>query len=103
MSNTFVLLFARNGFDSAQRVCHAIQTITCKTEKSMPAGRPKGSKNKPKPIGFDNPQIKAIDEFLGWLKTCPHMHTISSMQGGYFHVKFLVGGTDPRPIAPNKD
>jgi len=35
-------------------------------------------------------QIKNILSCLAWLKTCPHKFTISSMQGGFIHVKFFI-------------
>lgn len=36
--------------------------------------------------------IKAqdLEPFLVWLQTCPVTYSISSMQGGYFHVKFML-------------
>lgn len=44
-------------------------------------------------------QVENIEQFLVWVKTCPCHYTISSMQGGYIHVKFLIpneptGGQD---------
>ena len=35
-------------------------------------------------------QIQNIESLLGWLKTCPHDYAISSMQGGFVHVKFFI-------------
>ncbi len=37
-------------------------------------------------------QVKNIEVLLEWLKTCPHDFAISSMQGGFVHVKFFVNG-----------
>jgi len=36
--------------------------------------------------------VKAEDmePFLEWIQTCPVSYSISSMQGGYFHVKFML-------------
>tara|TARA_R110000787_G_scaffold11448_2_gene37972 strand:+ start:418 stop:621 length:204 start_codon:yes stop_codon:yes gene_type:complete len=35
-------------------------------------------------------QIQNIKSCLAWLETCPHRFTITSMQGGFVHVKFFV-------------
>lgn len=35
-------------------------------------------------------QVKNIESLLRWLKTCPHDYAISSMQGGFVHVKFFI-------------
>ncbi len=35
-------------------------------------------------------QIENLEDFLEWLKTCPHKSAISSMQGGFVHVKFFI-------------
>ena len=35
-------------------------------------------------------QIQNIESLLQWLKTCPHDYAISSMQGGFVHVKFFI-------------
>ena len=35
-------------------------------------------------------QVNNLEIFLNWLKKCPFVFTISSMQGGFVHVKFLV-------------
>tara|TARA_R110000751_G_scaffold60007_2_gene125579 strand:+ start:250 stop:411 length:162 start_codon:yes stop_codon:yes gene_type:complete len=35
-------------------------------------------------------QMQNIESLLKWLKTCPHKCTISSMQGGFVHVKFFI-------------
>ena len=37
-----------------------------------------------------NGQVENLEEFLSWLKTCQNHYTISSMSGGYVHVKFLI-------------
>ena len=36
-------------------------------------------------------QVKTIESFLAWLKSCPFKCTISSMQGSFMHVKFFLG------------
>ena len=35
-------------------------------------------------------QVENLEDFLSWLKTCPNYYAISSMSGGYVHVKFLI-------------
>jgi hypothetical protein len=35
-------------------------------------------------------QVQNIESLLRWLKTCPHDYAISSMQGGFVHVKFFI-------------
>ena len=35
-------------------------------------------------------QIENIEGALSWLKTCPYEYTISSMQGGFIHIKLFV-------------
>jgi len=35
-------------------------------------------------------QVQNIESLLQWLKTCPHDYAISSMQGGFVHVKFFI-------------
>jgi hypothetical protein len=35
-------------------------------------------------------QVKLIEKFLTWLKSCPFKCTISSMQGSFIHVKFWL-------------
>ncbi|MBK99811.1 MAG: hypothetical protein CMI34_00150 [Opitutales bacterium] len=37
-----------------------------------------------------NFQIDNIQGTLEWIKTCPADYTISSMQGGFIHIKILV-------------
>ena len=37
-----------------------------------------------------NFQIENIEGALRWLKTCPYEYTISSMQGGFIHIKIFV-------------
>ena len=39
-------------------------------------------------------QVENIQKFLEWLKTCEHQYTISSMQGGFVHVKFFISQTE---------
>lgn len=36
-------------------------------------------------------QVEAIQKFLEWVKSCPFLCTISSMQGSFIHVKFFLG------------
>ena len=35
-------------------------------------------------------QEENLEKFLSWLKSCPYKYTISSMSGGFVHVKFLI-------------
>jgi len=35
-------------------------------------------------------QIENLQKSLEWLKTCPFEYTISSMQGGFVHIKLLI-------------
>ena len=35
-------------------------------------------------------QVSNLEIFLDWLKKCPFVYTISSMQGGFVHVKYAV-------------
>lgn len=35
-------------------------------------------------------QIKNIETTLDWLKTCPSEYAISSMTGGFIHIKIFV-------------
>lgn len=35
-------------------------------------------------------QIDNLETVLTWLRTCPHKYTISSMSGGFVHIKILV-------------
>tara|TARA_B110000046_G_scaffold10626_1_gene10597 strand:- start:1316 stop:1471 length:156 start_codon:yes stop_codon:yes gene_type:complete len=35
-------------------------------------------------------QVENIEAFLAWVKTCPCEYTISSMAGGFIHVKFFI-------------
>ena len=37
-----------------------------------------------------NFQVPNIEGALKWLKTCPYEYTISSMQGGFIHVKIFI-------------
>jgi len=46
-------------------------------------------------------QIENLEDFLEWLKTCPHKSAISSMQGGFVHVKFFID--TERPISKSDD
>ena len=42
-------------------------------------------------------QIKNIKSCLAWLETCPHKFSISSMQGGFIHVKFFISEESINP------
>tara|TARA_B100000287_G_scaffold426993_1_gene475843 strand:- start:1052 stop:1237 length:186 start_codon:yes stop_codon:yes gene_type:complete len=35
-------------------------------------------------------QVTQLEEFLKWVKTCPYICTISSMQGSFVFVKFFL-------------
>ena len=35
-------------------------------------------------------QVNNLEQFLAWVKSSPCQFTVSSMSGGYVHVKFLV-------------
>lgn len=35
-------------------------------------------------------QVQNIESLLQWLKTCPHDYALSSMSGGFVHVKFFI-------------
>jgi hypothetical protein len=37
-------------------------------------------------------QVTNLKRFISWLETCPRgiTYTISSMQGGFVHVKFFI-------------
>tara|TARA_R100001244_G_C5104756_1_gene119694 strand:- start:10 stop:183 length:174 start_codon:yes stop_codon:yes gene_type:complete len=35
-------------------------------------------------------QVDNLNKFLAWLKECPYTFTISSMSGGFVHVKFFI-------------
>ena len=35
-------------------------------------------------------QVKNLNEFLEWISTCKHKYSISSMSGGFVHVKFFI-------------
>ncbi len=37
-----------------------------------------------------NFQVSNIEGALNWIKTCPYEHTISSMQGGFIHIKIFI-------------
>ena len=39
---------------------------------------------------FRSYQLRNLHKFLEYLETCPCDHTISSMSGGFVHVKFFV-------------
>ena len=48
-------------------------------------------------------QIKNILSCLAWLKTCPHKFSISSMQGGFIHVKFFISEESINPATTPSD
>ena len=35
-------------------------------------------------------QVTNLKRFIGWLESCEFSYPISSMQGGFVHVKFFV-------------
>ncbi len=35
-------------------------------------------------------QVENLEKALEWVKTCLFQYTISSMQGGFFHIKLFV-------------
>ena len=37
-----------------------------------------------------NFQVSNIEGALNWIKTSPYEHTISSMQGGFIHIKIFI-------------
>tara|TARA_A100000171_G_C2015267_1_gene88400 strand:+ start:329 stop:478 length:150 start_codon:yes stop_codon:yes gene_type:complete len=37
-----------------------------------------------------NFQIENMESFLKWVKTCPYQYSISSMQGGFIHLKVFI-------------
>ena len=37
-----------------------------------------------------NFQIENMESFLKWVKTCPYTYSISSMSGGFVHLKVLI-------------
>ena len=39
-------------------------------------------------------QVDHLNKLLAWVKSCPYQFTISSMSGGYVHVKFLIPWTE---------
>ena len=39
-------------------------------------------------------QAKNIQSFLNWVENCPFDYAISSMQGGFIHVKFFIRETE---------
>ena len=39
---------------------------------------------------FRSYQLRNLHKFLEYLETCPCDHSISSMSGGFVHVKFFV-------------
>lgn len=47
-------------------------------------------------------QAEDLEPFLKWLETCPCKYTISSMQGGHIHAKFMLDTTYQQIVAKNK-
>ena len=45
-------------------------------------------------------QVDNLEKFLAWVKSSPCQFTVSSMSGGYVHVKFLV--PCDKAIGPNE-
>jgi hypothetical protein len=43
-------------------------------------------------------QVKNLNSFLAWLGTCEHKYTISSMQGGFVHIKFFIEEVSTAPV-----
>jgi len=37
-----------------------------------------------------NVQVANLSKFLTWVEKCPYTFTISSMSGGFVHVKFFI-------------
>tara|TARA_B100000029_G_scaffold279604_2_gene273776 strand:+ start:84 stop:236 length:153 start_codon:yes stop_codon:yes gene_type:complete len=35
-------------------------------------------------------QVENIEGALAWLKTCPYEYAVSSMQGGFIHIKIFI-------------
>ena len=35
-------------------------------------------------------QVTNLKRFISWLESCEFSYTISSMQGGFVHVKFFI-------------
>lgn len=46
-------------------------------------------------------QAEDLEPFLKWLETCPCKYTISSMQGGHIHAKFMLDTTYQQIVAKN--
>lgn len=38
--------------------------------------------------------VKEMQVFLAWLEACPFEYHVSSMQGGAFHVKFVLATSE---------
>lgn len=47
-------------------------------------------------------QAEDLEPFLKWLETCPCKYTISSMQGGHIHAKFMLDTTYQQIVAKNE-
>ena len=47
-------------------------------------------------------QVYNLEKFLAWVKSSPCQFTVSSMSGGYVHVKFLVPCDKSIPSSSHK-
>jgi len=47
-------------------------------------------------------QVEAMEQFLAWIKTCPYPYGISSMSGGFMHVKFMIPAAQMYTLADAK-
>ena len=41
-------------------------------------------------------KVEDLEPFLRWLETCPVTYSITSMSGGYAHVKFMLQTTSQK-------
>lgn len=48
-------------------------------------------------------RAKDLEPFLQWLDTCPCSYSISSMQGGFVHVKFLLEDVEAQMMEVKHD
>lgn len=44
-------------------------------------------------------QVQNIEKALEWVKTCPFQYAISSMQGGFIHIKIFVDEREVTDVA----
>ena len=47
-------------------------------------------------------QVEHLEKFLSWVKSCPYVYTISSMSGGFVHIKFLVSFESASSVTTEK-